>query len=73
MPSELREIETRALRLPANERERLASQLFRSLSDDKIDAAWEAEIATRIEKLDNGSAQFRPIDEVFAEIDKRTA
>jgi putative addiction module component (TIGR02574 family) len=73
MPSELKEIETRALRLPASQRERLASQLFRSLSDNKVDAAWEDEIAARIKKLDNGSAQFRSIDEVFAEIDQRTA
>ena len=73
MPSELKEIEARALRLPADERERLASQLFRSLSDNQVDAAWEDEIAARIEKLDNGNAQFRSIDEVFAEIDQRTA
>lgn len=73
MPSELKEIEARALRLSAKDRERLASRLFNSLSDDAIDSAWEQEIASRIAKLEDGHAEFRSIDEVFAEADQRSA
>jgi putative addiction module component (TIGR02574 family) len=48
-----------AMDLPAGEREALASKLFDSLEADDVDAeaAWQSEIAWRIEELDRGSVK----------------
>jgi putative addiction module component (TIGR02574 family) len=51
-----------ALQLPPAEREALAGQLFDSLEaeDPGAEAAWQAEIAQRINEMDNGTVQPIP-------------
>ncbi|MEM1221833.1 MAG: addiction module protein [Verrucomicrobiota bacterium] len=72
MSTGLKELEARAMRLPPEDRERLARRLFKSLSDDTSDPEWEKEIAQRIQQIKNGTAEFRSIEEVFAEVAERT-
>jgi putative addiction module component (TIGR02574 family) len=59
MSAESRKLLDEALRLPSNEREALASQLFDSLETEDSDAesAWQAEIEKRIAELDQGKVQ----------------
>lgn len=48
-----------ALALPATERARLAASLISSLEpeeDSNVEQAWRAEVARRVEELDNGTA-----------------
>ena len=69
MPSELKEIEDRALRLPADERERLASQLFRSLNKEAMTAtegAWLAVAEKRFKALKDGTDSGLSESEFFA-------
>ena len=52
-----------ALVLPAEERARLAASLISSLEpeeDSDVEQAWRAEVARRVEELDNGAAE--PVD-----------
>ncbi|MEP6820553.1 MAG: addiction module protein [bacterium] len=52
-----------ALALPAAERARLAASLISSLEpeeDSDVEQAWRAEVARRVEELDNGTAT--PVD-----------
>jgi putative addiction module component (TIGR02574 family) len=52
-----------ALQLPDSERAELAAWLIESLDpevDDDADAAWDAEIKSRIEELDNGAVAAIP-------------
>jgi putative addiction module component (TIGR02574 family) len=63
-----------ALTLPENERARLAQTLLRSLdpiTDEGVQEAWEAEIAQRLERVQQGTAQGRPAEEVFRDIRAR--
>ena len=56
-----------ALALPANERAELASSLIDSLDstcDEDVEAAWQEEIARRIERLRSGTARTIPWEEV---------
>ena len=73
MPSELEQLEERVMRLSTKDREHLTRRLYSSLADEPSDPAWEAEIASRIRKLENGSAESRSIDDVFSEVKKHTA
>jgi len=74
MLGQLKAIEDQAMALPPEDRERLASHLFQSLSDEvSLCAEREDEIVRRIESLEKGSAKFRPVRGVFAEIDERYA
>ncbi len=69
MPSELKEIEDRALRLPADERERLASQLFRSLNEEVMTAtegAWLEVAEKRFQALKDGTDSGLSESEFFA-------
>lgn len=57
-----------ALTLPENERAQLVQTLLKSLEpsiDEGVDAAWDAEIARRIESVRQGTAEGRPAEEVF--------
>ena len=64
-----------ALSLPANDRERIADELWDSLDhgDDNasVEKAWEEEIARRAKEIDEGRAEFVGWEDVKAEIAKR--
>jgi putative addiction module component (TIGR02574 family) len=63
-------IEAEALRLPREERARLAEALISSLDEEsEIEKAWSAEIKRRLQDLRSGAVQSIPADEVFAELD----
>ncbi len=52
-----------ALRLPVATRANLAARLIESLdegTDDGVEAAWDVEIARRIEELDGGTVEPIP-------------
>ena len=60
--------------LPLAERERLLAELIRDLqpgntaSPEEIEAAWDAEIARRLEEIDSGKVTGIPAEEVFARL-----
>lgn len=64
------------LRLPIEERARLALELIRSL-DDEPDAdaaeAWEAEIDRRAAEVEAGTAETMTLDEYRAHVRRRRA
>ena len=56
-------------RLPIKTRAELAHFLIESLDgepDDDWEAAWDAELARRMESVENGTVVGIPADEVFA-------
>jgi putative addiction module component (TIGR02574 family) len=62
-----------AMALSAEDRERLAEDLWQSLDDstrDEIDAAWTAEIRRRIEAIGQGEPLLDG-EQVMAELRKR--
>jgi len=62
-----KELEDEALRLPADERARLAQKLILSLDDlssAELDEAWLAEADRRARELDRGEVQPISADEV---------
>jgi putative addiction module component (TIGR02574 family) len=64
------------LRLPAEERARLALELIRSLdAEPELDAAgpWEAEIARRGAEVDAGIAETMTIEEYRMHVRQRRA
>jgi putative addiction module component (TIGR02574 family) len=62
MTSKAKRLLDEALRLPAADRETLASQLFDSLdrADPSAEARWQAEIDRRIAELDQGKVKAIP-------------
>lgn len=59
-----------ALELPADERERLAEELWASLDDGseaELEEAWANEIVRRVEEADAGAVQSQPWPEVRSE------
>jgi putative addiction module component (TIGR02574 family) len=65
-----------ALRLPANERARLALELIRSLdveADDDAASMWDEEIARRSAEVGVGSAETMTLDEYRAHVRTRRA
>lgn len=69
MRPELRE---ELLKLPAEERQDLADQLYESLGDEPLDAAWESawsdEIARRAQDIAHGKVQLIDADDMHAEL-----
>jgi putative addiction module component (TIGR02574 family) len=64
------------LRLPPEERARLALELIRSLDPDQENGAteaWDAEIARRGAEVDAGTAETMTIDEYRAHVRHRRA
>jgi putative addiction module component (TIGR02574 family) len=58
MDQETKELLKKALSLPVTERAELAGSLIESLdnaNDESVKAAWEEEIARRMEDLDSGN------------------
>lgn len=70
MTTSLDELAKRARALSPQDRARLAEELLASLdeqSDSDAEAAWEQEIARRVEEIKAGRARLIPAEEVFAE------
>ncbi len=68
MPTRI-EIEAEAMKLTPRERGDLADKLWLSVhSKEEVDAAWDAEIARRLEELDAGPTDGIPAEQVFAEM-----
>lgn len=68
------EIARAALLLPESEKAGLARTLLRSLEpkeESGVEAAWEIEIARRLEEIREGRAIGRPAEEVFRDIRAR--
>lgn len=62
-------VEAEAMKLTPIERADLADKLWLSVhSQDDVDAAWEAEIAHRIEELEAGRTESIPYEQVRAEL-----
>lgn len=68
-------LERELLHLPKADRARLAQVLLASLhaeeaaaSPAEIEAAWESEIARRVDEMRNGTVAGIPAEQVFAEV-----
>jgi len=69
MPTPVELIEAEALKLTPNERADLADKLWLSVhSKEEVDAAWEEEIARRIDDLEAGRTEAVPYEQVRAEL-----
>lgn len=74
MPDSLVEIEGLALRLPPEDRARLAVRLLASLEEstdvaaEEIENLWTAEADRRFQELRGGVVQGIPARQVFAEL-----
>lgn len=69
MSTLLKELSEKARFLTIEERAQLAQELLESVerdADPEVQAAWEAEIASRIAKYERGEAKLVPAEEVFA-------
>jgi putative addiction module component (TIGR02574 family) len=63
------DLESAALRLPREQRARLAERLIASLDEDaQIEQVWAAEIRRRVEDLRSGAVQTIPGEQVFEEL-----
>lgn len=63
------ELAKKAKTLVVEERALLAQELLESVerdADPDVQAAWEAEIASRVAKYERGEAKLIPAEEVFA-------
>jgi putative addiction module component (TIGR02574 family) len=68
----IEQIKAEAMKLPPEVRADLADWLWVSVeSRESVQAAWDAEIARRIEELESGNVELIPGEEVFARIDKK--
>lgn len=72
----LAEVAKEAFELPAAERLTLARMLLEGSEpvldfSPEVEAAWEEEIVRRIGEVKAGNAIARPIEEVFADLDRR--
>ena len=73
MSPTLNRIRSEALQLSEEEREALASELWSSLegpgeSTATIDAAWDSEIASRVQDIRDGKVVGIPHDQVAAQM-----
>jgi putative addiction module component (TIGR02574 family) len=60
------ELETEALKLPADERERLAIRLLSSVESWlEFEAEWIEEVERRARELDEGAVETIPADQVI--------
>ena len=67
MTEEVADLLKKALALPVEARAALAGSLLDTLDetvDEDVEASWRAEIASRIEQLDKGTAKTVPWTEV---------
>jgi putative addiction module component (TIGR02574 family) len=69
MPSPIEIIEAEAMKLSPSERADLADKLWLSVhSKEEVEAAWDAEIARRIQEMDAGEVEGIPWEAVMAEL-----
>ena len=64
---EARDLLQKALALPENERAELAGNLLSSLDttvDQDVDAAWQQEVAHRLDEVQSGKVKTIPWEEV---------
>jgi len=75
MATTVEEVTYEALTLPEQDRAQLAHTLLRSLEPAEnaaeVEAAWESEIARRVERVRQGTAKGRPAEDVFQDIRAR--
>ena len=76
MPDSYQDARRLAMELSYDERAKLSEELWWSLhppaenvSQEEIDASWDAEIKRRIEEIDSGSVKMIPGEEVLARMD----
>ncbi len=71
MSDPARQLESKALKLPAKDRARLAKRLIASLDpepEEGAEEAWAREIERRVEELRTGKVRARPAEGVLREI-----
>ena len=72
MEADVRALIEAALKLPPEVRGAIANRLLDSLQDEELDAdveaAWDAEIARRLDELDSGHAKTIPWSEARQQI-----
>ena len=69
MTTPIEAVEAQAMKLTPSERADLADKLWLSVnSREEVDAAWDAEIARRIEQIDSGEVESIPWETVMAEL-----
>ena len=77
MSATLEQVTEDARELSPQDRQELLARLIRDLepqaedSPDEIEAAWDTEIARRLEEIDSGKVKLIPAEEVFAKIQAR--
>lgn len=68
----IEQIKEEAMKLPPEARADLADWLWVSVeSRESVQAAWDAEIARRIEEIESGKVELIPAEEVLARIDEK--
>jgi putative addiction module component (TIGR02574 family) len=71
MTEKVKELLKTAMALPENERAELAGSLLNTLDqtvDEGVEAAWQNEIALRIQELDSGKSKTVPWHDVRARL-----
>ncbi len=74
MATELEKVLEQALSLPGLERLSVARRILESVepqASEEVERAWEEEIVKRVEKIDSGTAEFRPWEEIKKDFDSR--
>jgi len=74
MAAELERVVEQALSLPGLERLSVARRILESIepeASEDVERAWEEEIIKRVEKIDSGTANSRPWEEIRKEFDSR--
>lgn len=74
MNAKIQQLLDDALDLPAEDRVHLADLLLETVNpahDERTSPEWDAEIARRIQELDNGTAKTIPWEEVRRKLDER--
>jgi putative addiction module component (TIGR02574 family) len=76
MSTSSQKIEADALRLPADERARLARRLIESLEEEiedpaEVEHAWKVEIQRRLDEYRAGKVQTTPAADVLSEARRR--
>ncbi len=66
------ELRDELLRLPIEERQSLADELYDSITDDVVDPAWEKawseEIARRVQDIVDGAVELVDAEDVHAQL-----
>ena len=74
MATELEKVVEQVLSLPGSQRLSVARRILESVepqANEEVERAWEEEIVKRVETIDDGTAKFRPWEEIKKEFDSR--